>query len=238
MIRTDAVHSPPRTLTGFLADSDRPGFRRLYLTTDRDYHAEFRTEAIVDVALVPASEPPFVGSEAVRVTLQGDEPDYTRTPSSKPEDEFDLDVESPKPSADAPHIPQLTDSCEEGCNTADDTCETCDTQCDQATCRDTCFGDTCGDAHTCEGGCTQATCVDCPDTVADQTCVDCPPGGGGPGGGGGNETETCETCATCQTCETCVTDCADTNCCPVETLEGHTCIGATACEPDLCLIDP
>ena len=166
MIRTDAVYSPPRTLTGFLAESNRPGFRRLYLTADRDYHAEFRTEAIVDVALVPAAEAPFVGLEAVRVTLESEGPEgegveYTRTPSSEPEDEYDLDVESTEKSADAPHIEKFTDSCERGC-LPPETQDTCDTLCDQATCRETCSGHTCDDGDTCAEACTQDTCVNCP----------------------------------------------------------------------------
>jgi hypothetical protein len=167
MIRTDAVHSPPRTLTGFLADSDRPGFRRLYLTADRDYHAEFRAESIVDVALVPADEAPFFGHEAVRVTLESEGPegegvDYTRTPSSEPEDEYDLDVESTEKSADEDHhIAKLTDSCGKGC-LPPETQDTCDTQCDQLTCRETCSGHTCDDGPTCAEACTQETCENCP----------------------------------------------------------------------------
>jgi hypothetical protein len=251
MIRTDAVHSPPRTLTGFLADSDRPGFRRLYLTADRNYHAEFRAEDVVETALVPATEAPFVGYDVVRVTLEGDDPEYNREAAEPQEDEFDLDLESgPKPS-EGEHIPKLTDSCEHGCITDDLTCEPCDTGNDP-TCPETCGGPTCVD--TCQEGCTQ-TCHDCP-TDAGETCdggVTCgcqppPPTAAGNTCEGGATCEggqTCEGGATCgentcaDTCRTCMTECEQPACDPPpETLEGHTCIEATVCNPDLCLVDP
>ena len=59
-------------MLGFLGDSDRPGFRRLYFTRDLDYYAEFRTDDVVRIESIPADQPPFPGDEATRLTLRRD----------------------------------------------------------------------------------------------------------------------------------------------------------------------
>jgi hypothetical protein len=84
---------PALELTGFLGDSDRPGFRRLYFTRTLDYYCEFRMEDVLHTAGVPAGEAPFAGEEATRLSLKMDATvEYTRTRTARPPDEFDLDV--------------------------------------------------------------------------------------------------------------------------------------------------
>jgi hypothetical protein len=218
-VRGHAQYTPPRTLTGFLAESDRPGFRRLYLTADRDYHAEFRAESIVDVEVVPAAEAPFLGFEAVRVTLEGEGPDYTRTPSSQPDDEFDLDVESASKPAARDETWINTDSCLDGCDTGDTCRNTCDPN-DPNTCL-TCHGETCG-GRTCEPGCTD-TCEDCPTdgcTQAGETC---------------DEAGTCAHAATCDEAATCAATCDEGATCEGNTCDGaDTCTCQTDCQQDTC----
>jgi hypothetical protein len=65
-LRPDPAQPPEPVLrmSGFLGDSDRPGFRRLYFTRDIDYYAEFRVEDVVHMAAIPAKAPPFLGDEA------------------------------------------------------------------------------------------------------------------------------------------------------------------------------
>ena len=80
-------------MLGFLGDSDRPGFRRLYFTRDLDYYAEFRTDDVVRIESIPADQPPFPGDEATRLTLRRDATvEYTRVRTPHSIDEFDADV--------------------------------------------------------------------------------------------------------------------------------------------------
>jgi hypothetical protein len=137
-------------LSGFLGDSDRPGFRRLYFTRDLDYYAEFRTEDVLLLSPIPAEEAPFPGDEATRVTLRRDATfDYTRTRKARPVDDFDLDLRLGALASVSRMRWIYTDSCELGCpptgslwcNKATDatcaeTCQTCDTRC--GTCLETC----------------------------------------------------------------------------------------------------
>jgi hypothetical protein len=130
-------------MTGFLGDSDRPGFRRLYFTRDLTAYAEFRGEDVLHIARIPPEESPFRGEEATRVTLRRDATvDYTRSRRTPAFDEFDLDVQFGRlMSARLPNVPYLTDSCEHGCPPSDlwcervtpgtcaETCQTCDTNC-------------------------------------------------------------------------------------------------------------
>lgn len=93
--RPDPAQPPEPSLRmlGFLGDSDRPGFRRLYFTRDLDYYAEFRADDAVDIEAIPAEQPPFRGDEATRLTLRRDATvEYTRVRTGRPLDEFDLDV--------------------------------------------------------------------------------------------------------------------------------------------------
>jgi hypothetical protein len=93
--RPDPAQPPKQTarMLGFLGDSDRPGFRRLYFTRDLDYYAEFRADDVVRIESIPADQPPFPGDEATRLTLRGDATvEYTRVRAPHSIDEFDVDV--------------------------------------------------------------------------------------------------------------------------------------------------
>jgi hypothetical protein len=165
-------------MTGFLGDSDRPGFRRLYFTRELDYFAEFRVEDVVEISSVAAEERPFRGDQATRVTLRREATvDYTRTHVAQEIDEFDLDVQlSRRPGAGRtpPVIARMfgcpTDTCDTNCD--QQTCNTCDTNCDQQTCNTchtNCGQHTCG---TCDTQCDQQTCGFCPvETVGGRTCI-------------------------------------------------------------------
>lgn len=156
-LRPDPAQPPEPTLamSGFLGDSDRPGFRRLYFTRDLDYYAEFRADDVVDMNAIPAEQSPFRGEEATRLTLRRDATvEYTRTRTARPLDEFDLDVrlarsggrfEKPKFISVGP-----PDSCFD-CPATPQTCggETCPGAF-------TCGHDTCG--ATCVGSCPGDTC--------------------------------------------------------------------------------
>jgi hypothetical protein len=252
MARSNAPDIPTRTLTGFFGDSDRSGYQRLYFTRDRGYHAEFRAEDVVATAPGPSDVQPLAG--AMQVTLRGGASMEYGKPGGGggSDDEFDLDVQpgdaTPAEARNAPA--QLSDSCADGCPPPG----TEDTQCDQATCRDTCFppqtceGETC-QGHTCDGGatCGGHTC-DGGDTCQGPECVPEEPHGtgtcdgqtceGGPTCEGGNTCDGGNTCA--HTCQTCDTQCEETRCIrcePVQTAGGHTCIGVTECNPDTCLIE-
>lgn len=144
------------TMSGFLGDSERPGYRRLYFTRDLDYFAEFRSDDVVTMSSIARDEEPFRGEEATRVSLRRDAMvDYTRTRVARPIDEFDLDVRFARLSRRLPRFPFLTDSCEHGCpepgtvggrpcvtyQTCAETCETCLTNCGSC--------ETCVDWPTC-----------------------------------------------------------------------------------------
>src|SRR5262245_9378294 len=64
------VPDPALRMVGFLGDSHRPGFRRLYFTRDLDYYAEFRVDDVIDIESVPADQPPFRGDDATRLMLR------------------------------------------------------------------------------------------------------------------------------------------------------------------------
>ncbi len=70
--RTGSGGGPVVSLAGLLGDSDRPGCRRLYLTTTLDYFVEFRAEHVIGVADVPPEQAPFMGLDATRVDLVAD----------------------------------------------------------------------------------------------------------------------------------------------------------------------
>jgi hypothetical protein len=52
---------PVRELVGFLGESDREGYLRLYFTRELDYYAEFRTEDVIFSEPFPADQLPFLG---------------------------------------------------------------------------------------------------------------------------------------------------------------------------------
>ncbi len=84
---------PAAALSGFLGDSDRAGFRRLYFSQSLDYYCEFRVEDVLHMAEIPADEAPFRGEQATRIELKQDATvEYTRTGTVGAVDEFDLDV--------------------------------------------------------------------------------------------------------------------------------------------------
>jgi hypothetical protein len=130
-------------MTGFLGDSDRPGFRRLYFTRDLDYYAEFRVEDVVDLESIPADQPPFRGEEATRLALRRDATlEYTRVRTARPLDEFDADVQlvrrraayDKRGRADDTWDTRCPSECETWCHIA-----TCDGTCpNENTCPDTC----------------------------------------------------------------------------------------------------
>ncbi|MFT4216251.1 MAG: hypothetical protein QM619_03575 [Micropruina sp.] len=239
----DPAAGPPATLTlvGLLGDSDRPGRRRLYLSTRLDYWVEVRNSDVLAVEDVGPDQPPFQGLDATRLTVVRDaQLDYVRTAGAGAADPFSVqpmtaaarpmaalaetwEAECPGPSwGDCP-----TDI---GCPTANE-CPSGWTVCKPRTCRET-QGATCQTCDTCRHTCdtchggTCRTCGDgCP-TRGDATCVTCPTGCA----------TTCgPTCAA--TClNTCAATCANTCANTCAATCGATC-GATCrftCTPDVC----
>lgn len=79
------------TLKGALGDSDRPGYRRLYFTSNLDYYAEFSVEDVLNSSRIPPEKSPLLGEEATEITLKrGTNIEYTRNHVVRPPDEFDL----------------------------------------------------------------------------------------------------------------------------------------------------
>jgi hypothetical protein len=221
MPRNDVLSAPTRTLTGLLGDSDRAGFQRLYFARDRGYHAEFRAEDVVGTAPVPPDEQPLAG--AMRVTVRdGASMEYGRPGGGEPPDEYDIDVQPGQGTpASAPHVPKLTDSCAKGCGPGE-TADTCDTRCEQATCRETCF------PATCEGAtCDRATCQgeECDGTAACDVDT--------------SEGKTCQGGDTCDDSPTCETQCEETRCihCQIPETSAHmnTCHGFNCTDP--CIVE-
>jgi hypothetical protein len=151
-LRPDPAQPPEPTLelSGFLGDSDRPGFRRLYLNRNLDYFAEFRTDDVVAFTTIPAGQDPFRGEEATRLTLRRDATlEYTRTRTARPLDEFDLDIQfgrhrGPFVPAELPYMTPPDPGCPLPATPPDFECPvthlTCPT-CDGPTCVFTCPGD-------------------------------------------------------------------------------------------------
>ncbi|HWC27364.1 MAG TPA: hypothetical protein VG474_12330 [Solirubrobacteraceae bacterium] len=142
--------TPARTLLGFLGDSDRRGFRRLYFTRELDYYAEFRVDDVLHVEEIAPEQQPFVGEQATRVLIRRDATvEYTRTHTPRPVDEFDLDV-------------RLASRRDVGAWRA----ETWQTECARCapTVVDQTCEPTCGDIVTCDAPCRL------PVTVLDPTC--------------------------------------------------------------------
>jgi hypothetical protein len=91
--------TPMRTLRGFWGDSDRPGYRRLYLSASLDSYAEFQISDVLDAVDIPPDQTPFPGEQATRVTLRRDASvDITHSRPAGAIDPFDLDVRfGPRP---------------------------------------------------------------------------------------------------------------------------------------------
>lgn len=180
--------------SGLLGDSDRPGYRRLYLSKALNYYAEVRSIDIVHVDSIPPDVPPFEGLRATRITMERSAPiDYVWSGNSAELGDFDLDIRINPPSGMltpltytmTPGPYTMTDCGQYGCGAYTQqatqcpgmtcpTCQTCNTQC----------GYTC---NTCQTQCNQNTC----NTCNQQTCHTCQTA---------CEQHTCH--PTCQTCET------------------------------------
>ena len=80
-------------ISGLLGDSDRDGYRRLYLNTSLDYYVEFRTEDVLTVESVSPDQPPFVGLDATRVALNRDaQVAYVHSRPAAASDAFNIDA--------------------------------------------------------------------------------------------------------------------------------------------------
>ena len=196
-----------RILEGFLGDSDREGYKRLYFTRELDYYVEFRQEDVLFSEPIPPDQLPFLGQQATRVDIRREATiEYTRVRTPRPVDEFDLDVRLAGPRAGARlwtnsvHI-CCTNDAGTGCpgtqgeftcqgETCEGTCQgvTCDRTCQGVTCDRTCgntcpatCGNTCGD--TCQNTCP-ATCGN----TCGNTCNTC----GNTCGCGPTEVRTCD----------------------------------------------
>lgn len=201
--------TPVMVLEGLLGDSDRSGFRRLYLTRELNHYAEFRADQVLNIETIPADRAPFVGQEATRVTLPRDATiDYTRSRTARPLDEFDLDIRLAPPGRAIGAGPATWEAECPGptwgeCPTFV-TCVSCPDTCQITICR----GATCIDVNTCD--------IELCPTRARFTCRTC-----------GTCPTRCETCRTCVTCDTCAATC---NTCPTrcETC-APTCVTCPPC---------
>jgi hypothetical protein len=198
-------------LSGLLGDSDRPGWRRLYLSRDLTRYAEFRDEDLIYREAIPAEQAPMRGFESSRVGVRrGARIDFVVSRQGHPLDEFDLDLRIGARGAAARPVPNTLWDCPGDTDFPCFLTTPCTidsalfTQCDD-TCAPTCFA-------TCQPTCL-ATCPTChfgPSCVATQcdTCADtCP-------ATCVNTCNTCQTqCGTCQTqCGTCQTQCDQATC--------------------------
>ena len=146
-----APAAPPRTLSGLWGNSDRPGYRRLYLSRSLRTYAEFRLDQVVEAVDVDPSQPPFLGEKGTRVTLRHDATvDITQSHSAATLDPFDLDIRIGRRivSAELPEMSVL-EPCLLGATPGDvlcDTSQTCGTCFGVFTCGPSdveCFSDLC-----------------------------------------------------------------------------------------------
>ena len=189
-------------LAGLLGDSDRDGYRRLYLNTALDYYVEFRSGDVLAVDSVTPDQPPFVGLDATRVTLNRDaQVEYVHSRPAAPTDAFNVEAQAALPGG------FTQDTIDTGTLPTDLTIRTlgCVPQTDLRTVQ-TCF--TCW--QTCD---TCFTCWQTCDTCFNGTCQTC-------------DQVTCQTCATCLTCDgqaTCAT-------CNQATCGGWSCVKFATCQ--------
>jgi hypothetical protein len=217
-----------QTLVGFLGDSDRPGMRRLYFSPALDHYAEFRSEDALSLTPVPPDQSPFPGHQVTQAVLRRDATvDYTHTHTPAPSDEFDLDVRltpqqaiSALPIQTALPFACVTNTCLANCEVTVVRClteqiycrptlRTCYVFCavTHATCQTNCNQNTCAQTCTCNTQCNQNTCANtctCNTQCNQNTCAN---------------TCTCNTQCNQNTCAqtcTCVTQCGPqgTQCCP------------------------
>lgn len=91
-LRPTPATPPPSglTLVGLLGDSDRPGYRRLYLCRNLKRSVEFPTDSVTAVQDIPPEQSPFEGEQATRITLApGAKFQFNRT-----QDVGDFDIDS------------------------------------------------------------------------------------------------------------------------------------------------
>jgi hypothetical protein len=164
-IRPDPSAPPPEvvTLEGLAGKSDREGWARLYFNRALTYYGEFRQEDVVYTEPIPEDQPPMYGLKGTRVGLRRDAVlEYTRTTKAQPAAGFDLDVRlGAAPSLQYPDGGSLWNTDCILCQRTDpqwNTCNTCQTHCNQATC------------NTCQTHCNQATCNTCQTHCNQYTC--------------------------------------------------------------------
>lgn len=183
-LRPDPSEPPPRSrsLSGLWGDSDRPGFRRLYLTSALDVYAEFRVEDVVATTDIPADQRPFLGEQSTRVELRHDAPvDITRSRRVGDVDDFDIDIRFGR--GGRRFMANEYASSEIICmKPGKPITDPCDYSCDWM----------CKTYAGPNGG--------------------CPDGGGNGGGNTAECTDTCATCEGVTNCGTCYTDLGQTNC--------------------------
>ena len=236
-------------LAGLLGDSERDGYRRLYLNTALDYYVEFRTEDVLAVESVTPDQPPFVGLDATRVSLNRDAAvEYVHSRPASADglaaDGFAVDARAGLPGGLTPDtdltfptgptgtlptdfttIPNsiaggcVPDTLPPGCQ-LDTVLGTCGNFCvTHKTCQIT-QCNTCGNA-TCRT-CFGGTCQTCDDATC-QTCnqVTCATCASCLTCNNGPTCNTCNTCLTCNNGVTCHT-CVPGRCWP--TIAGATCL--------------
>jgi hypothetical protein len=110
--RPHPADAAPRVLTllGLLANSDRPGFRRMYFHGALDFCAEFRSADVIEVSDIAADQSPFAGETATLVTIrEGAQIECVRAHTT--DDLFDLQLRlrsfACAPSADCPPNPTI-----------------------------------------------------------------------------------------------------------------------------------
>lgn len=183
-------------LAGLLGDSDRDGFRRLYLNTRLDYYVEFRVADVLGVEAIGADAAPFPGLDATRVSLNRDAAvDYVHSRTG-PQEGFELDAQLGLPDGGGlpgGFIPDPTDPGGGLPPTLTDTQLSFGGPCVPRTVDPACFRTvvtcwTCGDAacFTQQRTCLRTGCATCITCATCQTCGQA----------------TCQTCnrATCRTC--------------------------------------
>jgi hypothetical protein len=88
------------TLAGLPGDSDRSGFRRLYLSRDLGRYVEYAGDDELDSRTIHPDDAPFIGLEALAVKLtEGAQVEFIRSVAAVVPDVFDLDVRLEQPTA-------------------------------------------------------------------------------------------------------------------------------------------
>jgi hypothetical protein len=125
-LRPDPSQPAPRTTTlrGFLGDSDRQGYLRIYFTRTLDYYAEVRSEDVLQVVALPVQQSPFPGEEASMMDVRpGVSINYVRARITRETAPFDLDVRPVSRVFGHSEEPVFTDSViSPSCNIFDTSC--------------------------------------------------------------------------------------------------------------------